>query len=268
MSVGILHPGAMGATIGAACTSTTVWLTPGRSAATHARAEAAGIRGVDEMSALVEQADVIVSVCPPHAAENVSQSVADAGFSGIYVDANAVAPATARRIAVQHRHFVDGGIIGPPVKAPGTTRFYLSGEDATEVSELWRGSDLEVRVVDGGPGAASAVKVCFAANTKGTLALLLAIRALAEAEGVTEALMSEWEFSMPHLVAGAQQVGPNVAPKAWRFSGEMLEIAQAFDDASLPPGFHQAAADIFAALAGFKDHQDEVTLEEVLRALL
>jgi 3-hydroxyisobutyrate dehydrogenase-like beta-hydroxyacid dehydrogenase len=180
----------------------------------------------------------------------VAREVAAAGFAGTFVDGNAVAPATARRVAelVAPARFVDGGIVGPPPSRPGTTRFHLSGDGAEEVAALFAGTTAEARVHPGGPGAASAVKVCFAAWTKGTAALLLAIRALAEAEGVTDGLLAEWATSLPDLAARSDAARGTVT-KAWRFVGEMEESAHAFVEAGLPGGFSQAAAEVYASLA-------------------
>jgi 3-hydroxyisobutyrate dehydrogenase-like beta-hydroxyacid dehydrogenase len=193
--------------------------------------------------------------------------VADAGFEGIYVDVNAISPASARAIGVRFDRFVDGGVIGPPVKVAGTTRLYLAGQAAGEVAELWTGSLLETRLVDGGPGAASAVKICFAAWTKGTAALLLAIRALAAAEGVEQSVLAEWATSMPALLQQSETAASTSAPKAWRFSGEMEEIGRSFAANGLPEGFGVAAAEIYARLDTFKD-SPSATLAEVIGTLL
>src|SRR6185295_13145641 len=181
------------------------------------------------LEAVVAASDVVVSVCPPHAAEKVATSVAATGFAGTFVDANAVAPATARRIAelVTPARFVDGGIVGPPPIRSGTTRLHLSGDGADEVAALFAGTTVEARVHRGGPGAASAVKVCFAAWTKGTSALLLAIRDLARTEGVEEGLLAEWATSLPDL-PDRSDAARGTAAKAWRFVGEMEESAAAF----------------------------------------
>jgi 3-hydroxyisobutyrate dehydrogenase-like beta-hydroxyacid dehydrogenase len=208
---------------------------------------------VDSLEALVHRADVVVAVCPPAAAVEVADSVAATGFDGVYVDVNAVSPATARAIAVKFARFVDGGIIGPPVHAPGTTRLYLSGPDANDIANLWRGTALQARVIDGGPGAASAVKTCFAAWTKGTAALLLAIRALATAEDVDDDLVAEWATSIPDLAQQSELTAHGNAPKGWRFVGELEEIAAAFAAHGIPDGFGQAAAEIYRRLAPFKD---------------
>jgi 3-hydroxyisobutyrate dehydrogenase-like beta-hydroxyacid dehydrogenase len=267
LTTGFLHPGAMGASLASACRGTRLWCSEGRSSATRARAAAAGMEEVPSLGALVERSDIIISVCPPVSAADVANAVAEAGFEGIYVDVNAISPASARVIGERFDHFVDGGVIGPPVKVAGSTRLYLAGPAAAEVAELWTGSLLETRLVDGGAGAASAVKICFAAWTKGTAGLLLAIRALAAAEGVEEALISEWATSMPALLQQSEAAAAASAPKAWRFAGEMEEIGRSFATHGLPEGFGAAAADIYERLAGFKDNPS-ATVAQVIDTLL
>ena len=266
MATGFLHPGAMGASLAAACRGTRLWCSDGRSEATRARAAAVGMEEVDSLKALVERADVLISVCPPAAAATVAQAVAEAGFDGTYVDVNAISPASARAIGERFARFVDGGVIGPPVGAAGSTRLYLSGEMAADVADLWGETPLQTRVIEGGAGAASAVKICFAAWTKGTAALLLAIRALAEAEGVEPALLAEWQTSMPGLAEQAEHAASTSAPKAWRFAGELHEIADSFAAHELPDGFGRAAAEVYDRLAGFKDTTTP-TLPAVIKAL-
>jgi len=256
----------MGASLAAACSGERLWCSAGRSAATHARAEAAGLIDVGSLDALVQRADVIVSVCPPASATDVAETVAATGFTGIYVDVNAVAPATARNIGRRFARFVDGGVVGPPAKVPGTTRLYLSGRDAPAIGDLWSGSAVDARLVEGGVGAASAVKICFAAWTKGTAALLLAIRALARAEGVEPALLAEWAISQPDLARQSERAAANNAAKAWRFAGELDEIADSFTGHGLPDGFGRAASDVYARLAQFRD-SEEIDLDAVLAAL-
>lgn len=267
-TVGLLHPGAMGATVGAACRADVLWVARGRSEATARRAREAGLREVDDVAELVERSEVIVSVCPPEAAVGLADEVAGSGFVGIYVDANAVSPTTARRMGGSFDRFVDGGIVGPPAVRPGTTRLYLSGEDATEVAGLWAGSALDARVVvDGGVGAASALKMAYATWTKVSAALLLDVRALARAEGVERELLGEWALSQPGTSDRSEVTAAGVAAKAWRFAHEMREIAATFEAAGLPDGFGTAAADLYERLAGLRD-VDDVDLDRVLRELL
>ena len=153
-------------------------------------------------------------------------------------------------------HFVDGGIIGSPVKQAGTTRLYLSGERASEVAALFSGSMLDARAIGSQPGAASALKVAYAAWTKCTDTLVLAIRAYATKEGVDAALLDEWRISQRTLEPKCDRAAAIAVPKFWRYVGEMQEIAEAFAAAGLPTGFHLAAAEICERLAGFKDKTD------------
>ncbi len=271
MKLGLVNPGAMGATIGAALVRSgheVIWVAGGRSAATLARAEQAGLMPVEAMSDLAAAAEAVISVCPPHAARAVAEEVLAAGFSGTYLDANAVSPATAAEVAaLVGPGYVDGGIVGPPAIREGTTRLYLSGIGAPAVRDWFNDPVLGVSVVDDRPSSASALKMCYAAYTKGSGALLLAVRALAEAEGVSEALLEEWSISQPDLLRRVEGTARGTAGKAWRFVGEMEEIAATFEAQGLPGGFHQAAAAAYGRMSGLKDAA-EPDLEAVLAALL
>src|SRR6185436_13154307 len=215
-TVGLLHPGEMGAAVGAVLRRQgvrVVWASDGRSEETRARAEDAGLEDVGSLES----------------------------FGGVYVDANAVSPATATKVAEVVDEFVDGGIVGSPPRERGTTRLYLSGERAEEIAELFAGSVLEARVVSN----ASALKMAYAAWTKGTAAMLLAIRELAFREGVEEALLAEWDLSQPELRDRFARAARSAEAKGWRWVGEMEEIAATFEAAELPGGFHRAAAEVY-----------------------
>jgi 3-hydroxyisobutyrate dehydrogenase-like beta-hydroxyacid dehydrogenase len=247
-TIGLLHPGEMGAAVGkclAGAGHRVLWAPEGRGAATKERAEAAGLTGVP-FAEIVTRSDVIVSVCPPHAALDVARQVA--GFTGLYLDANAISPGTAREVAAIAEAggagYVDGGIIGPPPAAPGLTRLYLSGPRAAEIRALFGGTDVDARVVPP-PGTASAVKMAYASWTKGSAALLLAARALARAESVESVLLEEWGISQPGLEKRWDGAEGAASAKGWRWVGEMEEIAAAMAAAGLPEGFHQAAAEIY-----------------------
>jgi 3-hydroxyisobutyrate dehydrogenase-like beta-hydroxyacid dehydrogenase len=247
--VGVLHPGAMGSAVGAALRAAgheALWASQGRSAASAARARAAGMSDAGTVAALLARAEVVLSICPPHAALETAELAT--GFDGVYVDANAISPDTARAAqAAVGARFVDGGIIGPPPSQPGTTRLYLSGDDAAAVAELFDATALEAIVVDGEVGAASALKMTYAAWTKGTAALLVAISATARAHGVDEALLAEWARSQPRLAERYERAVEASADKGWRWVAEMREIAQTFAAAGQPDGFHLAAAEVFAS---------------------
>lgn len=274
-TVALLHPGNMGATIGAAAATSgarVIWASEQRSKVTQERARQAGLVDVESLANAVMQSDIVLSVCPPHAAVELARTVAKQNFRGIYVDANAISRATAERIGdivtQGGASFVDGGIIGAPVKKAGTTRLYLSGARAAEVADLFSQSMLNAKTIGATPGAASALKVAYAAWTKCTDALVLAICALAAHEGVDQALLDEWRISQPDLERKSNRAAAVAAPKAWRYVGEMEEIAATFEAAGLPTGFHNAAADICARLAPFKDLTDPPpTVAAVLAAL-
>jgi len=274
-TVALFHPGNMGATIGAAAATSgarVIWASEQRSKVTQERARQAGLVDVESLANAVMQSDIVLSVCPPHAAVELARTVAKQNFRGIYVDANAISRATAERIGdivtQGGASFVDGGIIGAPVKKAGTTRLYLSGARAAEVAELFSQSMLNAKTIGATPGAASALKVAYAAWTKCTDALVLAICALAAHEGVDQALLDEWRISQPDLDGKSNRAAAVAAPKAWRYVGEMEEIAATFEAAGLPTGFHNAAADICARLAPFKDLTDPPpTVAAVLAAL-
>ena len=193
-TVCILHPGEMGAEVGAAArggSARVLWVSAGRGDATRDRAGAAGLEDAGSLKAALDQSTIVLSVCPPHVALDVARNVA--------------APETSRRIGgvveAGGATFVDGGIIGPPPAKPGTTRLYLSGPASADIAALFASTPLETVVLEAPVGAASAVKACYAAWTKGTAALLLSVRALARHEGVDAALAAEWKISQPNLFA-------------------------------------------------------------------
>lgn len=272
-TVAILHPGEMGAAIAGSLIDRgvrTVWASAGRSDATRARA--ARLADLHSLAAVVGAADLIVSVCPPHGALALAREVAGLGFAGTYIDANAIAPATTRQaeaaiLANRGARFVDGGIIGPPPVKPGTTRLYLSGAAATEVAALLDGGPLAVIALEGPVGAVSALKVCYAAWSKGSIALLGAIRAFAQHEQVDTALLAEWNHSSPGTASRSEAI-TGAARKAWRWIAEMEEIAMSLEAAGLPGGFHRAAAELFRSLEGCRESREAPGLDEIVRRLL
>jgi hypothetical protein len=296
-TIGLLHPGEMGAAVGqclVAAGHRVLWVPEGRSPASAARAAAAGLTATaGGLAGLVREADVIVSVVPPHTALDLARQVVasggagfgSAGSGGVYVDANAVAPATALEIArivgTGGASYVDGGIIGTPPVAPGFIRLYLSGARAGEVQRLFAGGAVDARVIGGGAlveddalgggdgsvggdglFAASAVKMAYASWTKGSAALLLAARALARAEGVEDTLLAEWDISQPGLIERSTRAAGSAAAKGWRWVAEMEEIAAAMAAAGLPDGFHLAAAEIY------RRAEDAAAPDAILTALL
>ena len=274
-TIGILHPGVMGIYIAASALHSghqVCYASEGRSNATQARASEHDLRDLNTLAELCAKCSIIISVCPPHAAEDVAQRVIDHSFKGFYLDANAIAPQKAIRIGEMLSRtgitFVDGGIIGGPSWTPGETWIYLSGKDATRVEACFSAGLLETSIIGDEIGKASAIKMCYAAYTKGTTALLTAIQALAEVNGVRTELSMQWERDESGFSQQAERRARRVTAKAWRFAGEMDEIASTFKFAGLPDGFHAAAGEVYRRLAHFKGAEEYPNLDAVLSALL
>jgi 3-hydroxyisobutyrate dehydrogenase-like beta-hydroxyacid dehydrogenase len=255
MTVAVVHPGEMGAAVGAALVNAgqrVIWASEGRSPETKRRAADARLEDVVSIEALVSEADTVLSICPPHAAVGVAEQVARSSHgknAWTYLDANAIAPTTSSEVsAVMTRagaDYVDGGIIGPPPHRPGTTRLYLSGPNSLQASAVLATSEMEIHVVGDGEFAASALKLSYAAWTKGSQALLLTARAAAARAGVEEALLQEWRTSQPDLPGRYERAELAAAAKGWRWAGEMDEVATMMVSLGLPAGFHRAAATVF-----------------------
>jgi len=239
--IGILHPGAMGISIAAAAQNAgnqVMWASAGRSEATRKRASEHGLLDAGTVARLCAEVDIVASVCPPHAAEDIANQVLAAGFGGTFLDANAIAPQRAQRIGQAMEQagiaFVDGGIIGGPAWKPGTV-LYLAGRQAGEVAACFSAGPLETRVLGPAVGRASALKMCYAAYSKGTTALLCAVLAAAERSGVRDELFAQWAGEEAGKDRREAQRVRGVTAKAWRFAGEMDEIAATFRAAGRVP---------------------------------
>jgi 3-hydroxyisobutyrate dehydrogenase-like beta-hydroxyacid dehydrogenase len=272
--IGILHPGEMGISISASAQNSgceVYWVSEGRRAPTRERALQFRLRDAETLQGLCRQCRIVISVCPPHAAESLANDVVAARFTGIYVDANAISPQRTIKIgdmmSAAGISFVDGGIIGSPAWKPGTTWLYLSGTNASEVANCFKAGPLDTRIIGTSIGKASALKMCYAANTKGTVALLAAILATAETLAVRKELFEHWKREDPAFPEQVQRRIQGAAPKAWRWAGEMEEISKTFSEAGAPGEFHAAAANIYQRLARFKDSKTPPTPEEILAAL-
>jgi 3-hydroxyisobutyrate dehydrogenase-like beta-hydroxyacid dehydrogenase len=246
-----------------------LWASEGRSAHTAERARAAGFEDVHTLDALVESATAIVSVCPPEFAAALAEKVARASFRGLYADLNAISPdskqAMGHRMEASGARFVDGGIIGLPPKERGRTWLYLAGPKAEEAASYFTAGPLEVEVLGEHVGKASALKMCYAGWNKGSTALLVTMIAAAREMSVLEELKCAWARGGP-VYANVESSILRAAPKAWRWAGEMREIAATLEAAGLPGGFHHAAEDVYDRLKALKD-SGEVRMADVLEHL-
>jgi len=224
----------------------------GRSQRTRDLAQEAGIEDMPTYEQLVQQADMILSILVPAEAGVAAAAVAEAllvtGQQITYVDCNAIAPNTVKKVSEiiigAGSRFVDVGIIGAPPTRDGITRFYASGVDVTEFERLKR-YGLDVRVVGTEIGQASGLKMVYAAMTKGTTALSTELLIAARRLGLYDVLVQELRESQAERYTALERSLPAMPTKARRWVGEMEEIAQTFEDLRLTPRIYQGAADIY-----------------------
>ena len=275
LNIGFLHPGEMGISLAASAQNTghiAHWVSEGRSKLTGDRAAKYGLVDAQTLEGLCEACSVIVSVCPPHAAEEVAKNVVKASFGGYYLDANAISPQRTVKIGQMMEEvgikFIDGGIIGRPAWESNRTWLYLSGKEGAYLAACFSSGPLETLVIGEKIGKASAIKMCFSAYTKGTGALLCAILAAAEKLGVRSDLERQWSRDGSDFAEKTQKRVRGVTAKAWRFTGEMEEIAATFGEAGVPENFHLAASEIYRRIAHFKGLSENPPLKDVLEALI
>jgi 3-hydroxyisobutyrate dehydrogenase-like beta-hydroxyacid dehydrogenase len=255
-TVGLLSPGDMGHSVGGVLRhagARVITCLDGRTSRSAMLAEKVGIETVDSYEKLVREADIFLSIVPPARAGEVAERVANAirttGKDLVYVDCNAISPGTVRKVSEivegASGRFVDGGIIGAPPKPGSTgTRIYASGAHAGEFGQL-RDYGLDIRVIGDQIGQASGVKMCYAALTKGLTALSTELMVAAEALGLSEPLRAEMEISQSTLLGIMKKGVPGMPPKAYRWVGEMEEIARTFEEVGLTPLIHQGAAEMY-----------------------
>ena len=281
-SIGILSPGTMGTALGAQFLQaghTVNYASEGRTLATQLRAQAAGLQDLQKIKNLCERCTVIVSICPPHASIELAKTVANYAFSGLYCELNAISPATvaqAAEIIIEGgAQFVNGAILGPPpvtttqqtqdedatqTPGPSATTCYLSGAHARAIGSLLKDTNLAVVDLGDDLQKATALKMCHSAIGKIELALLYNSLTAARHYQVDEALLLHFENSPGerHRIDSLKSF-LHRSKKAWRFSGEMNEVAETFAAAKLSPSFAKAAAQLFDDLAPLKDTEAAVT---------
>ena len=258
-TVAILSPGDMGHAVGRALGEhglEVITCLDGRSERTRRLADKGSIRDVPTLKDMVSQADLVLSILVPSEAIGVARSVAESmratGSDTPFADCNAVSPQSAlvmnEIISAAGGRFTDGSIIGGPPGRGTPPRIYVSGPDIGSMSEL-DGKGVVVRSMGDGIGRASAIKMCYAAGTKGTAALYAALLTAAEALGVSEELAAELRASQPDTYKRMESQVPGLPIPAARWIGEMEQIAAAFEHVGVTPAFHQGAAEMFRLLS-------------------
>jgi 3-hydroxyisobutyrate dehydrogenase-like beta-hydroxyacid dehydrogenase len=244
------------------------WASEHRSARSAKRAARAGLTDLKQLSILTAECELLISICPPKYSFKQAETIRASGFRGIYLEANAISPMATKTIGnlfdSSPISYVDGGIVGAPAWNPGTTRLYLSGKRGETVHEALTGGPLQPIYLGPDIGAASAMKMCYAAYTKGHTALVASILSAAYHFGVEQPLLAEWgEETTAARIANIQRI----TGRAWRWVDEMEQIADTMAEAGLHDGIHRAAADLYSRLEEFKDCEPPPEWAEILAAL-
>ena len=229
----------------------------GRSPASRERAMKAGLTQVDTTHFL--DADIILSIVPPAQAARVARHMANCwgahesknGRKPIFVDCNALSPESSKQqeqvLSEVQMPYVDGGIIGlPPTDGARNPKLFVSGKEAANIAALIP-FGLDVRVMDGPVGAASALKLCYGGITKGLIALATSSILAAERAGIVQDLVDELADSQNALYQGLLRSVPDMLPKAYRWIAEMEEIT-AFLDTNRPE------SEIYRQIGALYDH--------------
>jgi 3-hydroxyisobutyrate dehydrogenase-like beta-hydroxyacid dehydrogenase len=254
-TIGLLSPGDMGSVVGKVLQShglRVLTCLKGRSERTRMLAREAQIEEVPTYEGLISETEMILSILVPEQALNTARLVADAlrnaGQQTTYVDCNAVSPGTTKAMAevitAVGSRFIDAGIIGPPPRQPGATRFYASGPDVELFTDL-SNYGLDIRPLGRDIGLASGIKMCYAALTKGMTAIATEILITAHTMGLYEPLVAEWQLSQKDRYRTIERQLPVMPTKALRWISEMEEIAKTFGDIGLSPKIHQGAAEVY-----------------------
>lgn len=271
-TVGILHPGSMGAAV-AACAATNatavLWCENGRSPASAARAEQAGLTPVPTLCELLDRSDIVIGLCPPAAAEEVAREVAGHAFTGTYVETNAISPERAERIADLLRPaatVVDGAVVGSPPVGGKTPTLYLSGPTAATamVEAVFAGTAVRTKVLGTDVGQASALKVSYTAFQKASRVLAALATGMARQYDVDQELLKVAARRSTSYLAEPEYI-PKVAARAWRWGPELEEAADTLAAAGLPPEMLRAAASTLARWHDAKD--DEISVADALEQL-
>jgi len=259
--VGVLHPGSMGAAVAAQARlngAEVLWCPTGRSLATEERARRSGLTAVNDLDELTERSDVILSICPPAYAEDVAVEVSAHPFTGIYVDGNAISPASMAHIsAIMGRTeatVVDGSVIGSPPSDSKSARLYLSGpaDALPPVASLFVDTAVQARPLPGGIGRASALKLSYSSYQKASRILAAVSYALAKDYGVEEELLGIAQGRTTNYLTETGYI-PKVAARSWRWGPEMHEVADALREVGLPADLAEASAVVMSRWDGHRD---------------
>ena len=283
-TVGVMSPGDMGSGVGGILVRSglrVITSLKGRSEASSTRAGEQGIVDVGSLDAVVASSDLMLSILVPSEAlgfaASAAESIVRTNRHVAFADCNAVSPATGVKIGkiitAAGGMFIDAGIIGGSPRTGAIPRFYASGEHAGILAEL-DGKGISVPVMRGAIGRASGLKMLYAALTKGTAALHASTLMAAKSLGLFDDLIHELEQSQSGTLTAMGRVN-SISAQAFRWIGEMEEIASTFEDAGVTPNIHAGAAETFQKISDSSIGRERVgtvdqdrTLEDTVAAML
>ncbi len=272
ITVGLLHPGSMGAAFGAQLRRQNVrvlWCTDGRSSRSRARAENAGLEGVQNLGQLVARADVLLSLCPPAAAMDVAQQVAACELDGqLYIEANAITPSRVKDVAelLPGAVVIDGAVVGSPPTGGKQPTLYLSGNPngCTRAMALFSESDVKTKVLGAEVGAASALKLSYSSYQKASRVLAALAYGVADASGVAGELLEIAGKRGGSYLTEIDYIR-KTASRAWRWGPELNDAAALLREAGLPDDLMRAASRVLSRWSGARER--ELTIDEALSHL-
>ncbi|MFE7312827.1 DUF1932 domain-containing protein [Streptomyces sp. NPDC057555] len=272
ITVGLLHPGSMGAAFGAQLRRGNVrvlWCMDGRSSRSRARAEGAGLEGVQNLAQLVARADVLLSLCPPAAAVDVARQVAACGFDGgLYIEANAITPHRVREVSglLPGAVVIDGAVVGSPPVGGKQPTLYLSGapDGCAQATAMFAASDVKPHVLGAEVGTASALKLSYSSYQKVSRILAALAYGVADANGVADELVKIAGKRGGSYLAETGYI-PKTASRAWRWGPELDDAAALLREAGLPDDLMRAASGVLHQWASARDR--ELTVAEALALL-
>ncbi|MFJ8091901.1 DUF1932 domain-containing protein [Streptomyces griseofuscus] len=272
-TIGLLHPGSLGSAFGAQLRARghiVLWCPDGRSNATRHRAERVGLEP-EALPELVSRSDVLISLCPPAAAEETAAQVAELGMLGtatIYVEANAVMPSRVQHIAdrLAPMPVIDAAVVGSPPVGGKTPTLYLSGpgKQVDRIAELFGGTDVRTQVLGDNIGQASALKLAYSSYQKVSRVLAAVAYGAAESYGVEDELLVIAAKRTRSYLVETDYI-PKTAARAWRWGPELEDAAALLADAGLPDSLMHAAATTLARWDGNRD--ERLDIAEALEAL-
>lgn len=260
INIAILGAGAMGGNVGAALSRagfTVSTLTHGRSGETITRAAKANMQPKQNLTQLLNDTDIFLSIMPPALALDIAQKVATEAktnnLSFTFVECNAISPDHTKQIAALFQgtniKFIDAGIIGGPPNTDGYKPvLYISGANCDKLTQT-DNSAFSIHNLGGEIGRASGMKMVYASITKGTNALLTAAFLTANNLGLLDELSAELKSSQTEMYNRATNNIQRLPADAARWAPEMAEIAQTFKSAGAPDGFHLGAEQMMQILA-------------------